>query len=67
MSNDSIYTHRRNEDGAFDSICWLCFAAVVRSKPESELAEYEKAHRCDSTSMAEEDKSRRDPLEHLVH
>jgi hypothetical protein len=55
VSNDSIYTHRRNEDGSFDSICWLCIAAVVRSKPESELAEYEKAHGCDSTSMTEEE------------
>ena len=53
MQNDRSYAHRRNEDGSYDSICRVCFAAVVRHKPESELAEYEKAHECDSSFLAE--------------
>jgi hypothetical protein len=53
MQTDRLYAHRRNEDGSHDSICRACFAAVVRHKPESELAEYEKAHECDSSFLAE--------------
>lgn len=47
MTYDStLYAHRRNEDGSYDSICRVCFAAVVRSKPESDLAQYEETHGC---------------------
>jgi len=54
MDHDSnLYAHRRNEAGSFDSVCRVCFAAVVRSKPEPELAAYEKAHVCDSSFLAD--------------
>jgi hypothetical protein len=54
MTYDStLFAHRLNEDGSYDSICRVCFAAVVRSKPESELAQYEKAHDCESDFLAE--------------
>ena len=54
MPDDSRFTHRRNDDGSFDSICWVCFAAVVRAKPESELPGYEKDHNCESVALSEE-------------
>jgi hypothetical protein len=47
------YAHRRNQDGSYDSICRECFSAVVRRKPEWDLAQYEKAHDCDSSFLAE--------------
>ena len=50
MPNEPLFTHRQNEDGSFDSICWTCFAAVVRSKLESELPGYEKTHECELAS-----------------
>jgi nitrite reductase/ring-hydroxylating ferredoxin subunit len=49
----ALFAHRRNEDGSYDSICRACFAALVRSKPEPELAAYENAHNCDSSFLAE--------------
>ena len=49
----TLYAHRRNEDGSYDTICRTCFAALARSKPQSELAAYEKAHDCDSSFLAE--------------
>jgi hypothetical protein len=53
MQTDQLYAHRRNEDESYNSICRACFATVVRHKPESELAEHEKAHECDSSFLAE--------------
>jgi hypothetical protein len=54
MSYDSIlFAHRRNDDGSYDSICRACFAAIVRSKPEYQLAQYEQAHDCESDFLAE--------------
>jgi hypothetical protein len=54
MANSSTqYAHRRNEDGSYDTICRTCFAAIARSKPESELAVCEKTHHCDSSFLAE--------------
>jgi len=58
MPDDSLFAHRRNDDGSFDSICWTCFAAAVRSKPESELPHYEKTHDCESASSVGESVSR---------
>ena len=52
METDRLYAHRRNDDGSYDSICRACFAAVVRHKPESELAKYEATHECDSSFLA---------------
>jgi hypothetical protein len=49
--NSTMYPHRLNEEGSYDSICRACFATVVRGKAESELAAYEEAHICDPTHM----------------
>jgi hypothetical protein len=49
----TVYPHRRNRDGSFDSICPTCYATVARSKPEAELAEIDEAHICDSAYLAE--------------
>jgi len=59
---DSLFAHRLNEDETYDSICRTCFAAVVRSKPESELATYESAHECAETGSPTE--ARFLPLRH---
>ena len=54
MANHStLYTHRRNDDGSYDSICRACFESVARSLPESKVARYEKAHECHSAFLAE--------------
>ena len=47
----TMYPHRRNEEGSYDSICRACFATVVRGKAENELAAYEEAHICDPIHM----------------
>jgi len=44
--------------GLLIPFCWTCFAAVVRSKPESELPHYEKTHDCESASSVGESVSR---------
>ena len=49
--NVTVYPHRRNEEGSYDSICRECFATVVRGKEESELSAYEEAHICDPIHM----------------
>lgn len=51
--DSSLFAHRLNEDGSYDSICRVCFAAVVRSKPESELAQYEETHDCQPDFLEE--------------
>jgi hypothetical protein len=40
----TLFPHRRNGDGSYDSICPTCFATVARSKAEGGLAENETAH-----------------------
>ncbi len=52
-SNATLYAHRHNEDDTYDTICRTCFAALARRKPESQLAQYESAHICDSSFLAE--------------
>jgi hypothetical protein len=44
---------RRNRDGSYNAICPTCYTTVARSKPEAKLAEYDKAHVCDSAFLAE--------------
>ena len=52
MSNKlTMYPHRLNEEGSYDSICRECFATVARGKAEGELAAYEEAHICDPVRM----------------
>jgi hypothetical protein len=31
------YTHKRNEDGSFNSICLVCFRTVASNMTEDEL------------------------------
>jgi hypothetical protein len=52
-SNPTLYPRRRNPDGSSDSICLTCFATIVNSKSEDELAEHEKAHVCISSVLTE--------------
>jgi hypothetical protein len=47
----TLFPHRRNEDGSFDSICPTCFATIARSKAEGGLAENEAAYVCDSAFL----------------
>ena len=48
----TLYPHRQNDDGSYDSICPTCFATIARSKLEAELAGHENAHLCDSYFLA---------------
>ena len=47
------FLHRRNEDGAYDSICRTCLGAVACSMARAELAENHKTHVCNSAFLAE--------------
>jgi hypothetical protein len=49
----TLYSHRRNPDGSYDSMCPICFATVARSSVEAELTEQEASHVCDWASLAE--------------
>jgi len=42
------YTHRRRKDGLYDSICMSCFMTVAVATTETNLAEIEEAHICDT-------------------
>ena len=53
MVAKSIYPHRHNQDGSYDSICTTCYATVASSSDEASLAEHESAHTCDSALLAE--------------
>jgi hypothetical protein len=44
--NPTHFAHRHDRDGLYHSICPACFATVARSRPETELAELERAHVC---------------------
>jgi hypothetical protein len=46
--NPTLFPHRRNEDGSYDSICPTCFATVAQSNAEGGLAQNEAAHVCES-------------------
>jgi hypothetical protein len=41
------FPHRRNEEGAYESICRSCFATVATAQNEAWLRIYEQAHICD--------------------
>jgi hypothetical protein len=40
------YTHRKNWDRSYDSICLQCFRTVAVSSDEDVLAELERLHKC---------------------
>jgi hypothetical protein len=43
-SEESLFSHRFNEDSAFDSICKRCFGTVGHCDHEADLARAEKRH-----------------------
>jgi hypothetical protein len=43
---DTIFPHRRNPDGTFDSICPTCFLTVSAKRNETELSMDESNHVC---------------------
>jgi hypothetical protein len=49
----TLYPHRRNRDGSFDSICPTCFMTVATAKTETELADADAKHICESALLAE--------------
>ena len=51
--SNSLYPHRLNRDGSFDSICLICFMTVSTSKIESELDKSDANHICESSFLAE--------------
>jgi hypothetical protein len=42
----TIFLHRRNGDGIYDSICTVCFVKVATNEDEAKLRYYELAHVC---------------------
>ena len=46
MKTEVGFTHRKNADGTFDSICLSCFRTVGSANIESELTESERQHIC---------------------
>jgi hypothetical protein len=47
------YPHRRNRDGSYESICSKCYATVARAETDAELTEWDAAHVCDPSFLAE--------------
>jgi hypothetical protein len=41
------FSRRVNSEGAYDSICLICFAPVARQMNEAEMARLELGHVCD--------------------
>jgi hypothetical protein len=50
---ETDYPHRRNRDGIWYSVCRKCYITVARGWIESELAETEKTHICNSSFLAD--------------
>ena len=53
MDKSTRFRNRRNEDGAYDSICRTCLAAIACSMARAEFAENPKANVCNSAFLAE--------------
>jgi hypothetical protein len=45
------FVHRLNRDGTTDSICRYCFVTVFTSTWETDLANAEREHVCDTSAM----------------
>jgi hypothetical protein len=52
MLAETEYPHRRNNDGTWDSMCKNRFLAIAHGRTESELADSEKTHVCNSSFIA---------------
>jgi hypothetical protein len=46
VDGPTLYPHRLNNDGTFDSICPKCFLTIAKSPAEIGLTEGETAHIC---------------------
>jgi hypothetical protein len=46
MSDGQQYTHRKNVDRSYDSICLRCFRTVANSSEELALPALENQHKC---------------------
>lgn len=42
----AVFSHRRNSDHTFDSICHQCFRTIATETVEAELKQYEVRHNC---------------------
>jgi hypothetical protein len=52
MSREHIlYAHRRNGDGTYDSICWVCYRTVSHQFREADLAAEEASHVCKAEDL----------------
>jgi len=52
-ARNTVYVHRRNNDGSFDSICRACSMTVANATDEAMLAEHEKNHSYEHPFLAE--------------
>jgi hypothetical protein len=48
----AVYSHRRNPDATFDSICHRCFSTVATESSEGALAKHEQQHECEALAQA---------------
>jgi hypothetical protein len=46
MNSQERFTHRRNEEGSWDSICMNCFWTAAHGHSEAELLVAEACHIC---------------------
>src|SRR3982074_2536226 len=49
----TLFPHRRNKDGSFNSICLQCFATIASHMTEEELQELDKHHVCEKSILSE--------------
>ncbi|MEK6397208.1 MAG: hypothetical protein V4734_03910 [Terriglobus sp.] len=42
----AVFSHRRNPDHTFDSICHQCFRTIATETVEAELKQHEVSHNC---------------------
>lgn len=46
------YSHRKNPNQTYDSICHRCFSTVATESSESALAKHEQQHDCGALAQA---------------
>lgn len=42
----AVFSHRRNSDHTYDSICHKCFRTIATETAEAELKQHELRHNC---------------------
>jgi|GEM_PF-6877670 len=48
----AVYSHRKNPDATFDSICHRCFSTVATENSEAALEKHERQHECGALAQA---------------